>query len=79
MTGSDEMIEKLRDAVERVKGTALDDPDVNAPLELDSINRISLITELENDFLIELDADDIDPDIFDSLSSLAALMDKIQK
>ena len=68
-------LDLVRDAVARVceKDLALVQP--GDQLHLDSVDRIGLIAELENVFAIELDSEDIVPELFDSLSTLTALVE----
>lgn len=61
----------VRQSVERVTRKALADYVLNTPLELDSINRISLIVDLENTFEVELDSADMPPETFNSIGSLS--------
>lgn len=65
----------VRDAVARVCEEDLSGVKPDDPLHLDSVDRIGLIAELENVFEIELDSDDIVPELFDTLSSLVALVE----
>ena len=70
MSASDEVRFKVRAAVERVTGSPLDGLEDDEPLELDSIGRISLITELENDFDLEMDPDSIDPEVLRQVDAI---------
>jgi len=72
------IVEVVRQTVERVTRKSLSALADDAPLELDSINRISLIVELENTFEIELDSVEISPEAFFSLASLAELIHSIR-
>lgn len=65
----------LRDAVARVCEKDLSGVKPEDPLHLDSVDRIGLIAELENVFEIELDSDDIVPELFDTLSTLLSLVE----
>ncbi len=44
------------------------------PLNLDSIARISLIAEIENEFEVELDSKAVQPESFETLNTLLALV-----
>lgn len=68
-------IDALRAAVERVASKDCQDISPDEDLNLDSINRISLIVEIENVFDIELDTEAIVPEVFQTLASLAAFVD----
>jgi acyl carrier protein len=48
------------------------------PLYLDSINRISLLVELENTFQMQVDTESVVPESFHSLASLAGLIDSLR-
>lgn len=65
----------LRAAVERIAGKNCLAISPDEDLNLDSINRISLIVEIENVFDVELDTEALVPEVFKTLSSLAAFVD----
>jgi acyl carrier protein len=67
-------LERLRAAVGRIKDADLSGIDPNDGLNLGSVERISLIVELENDFGVEL-GETVTPEAFESLASLLALLD----
>ena len=67
-------LERLRAAVGRIKDADLSGFDPNESLNLGSVERISLIVELENEFGVEL-GESVTPEAFDSLASLSALLD----
>lgn len=46
-------------------------------LSLDSINRITLITELENKFDMEIPQEEMQPEMFTSLETIAAFIEGI--
>ena len=48
-------------------------------LSLDSISRISLITELENKFDMEIPQDQIQPEIFTSMQTIALFVEGIHR
>lgn len=70
-------IEIIREIVSRVAGKDVSSLGVDEPLGLDSINRISLLVELEHAFQKPLDPEQVTPEAFDTLSSLAALMNSL--
>lgn len=74
MSNVDSILELVRQSVERVTRNNYKDFDPEAPLNLDSINRISLIVELENTFQVELDSAEAPPEIFHSLATLASFI-----
>jgi acyl carrier protein len=67
----------IRNALSLVKGEDYSDFDPNAPLDLDSINRISLISELENAFETEINVEEFSPEIFDNIANLTQFMDSL--
>lgn len=69
-------LDSLRSAIERVTGKDCSAIGAEEDLNLDSINRISLIVEMENLFEIELGDDSVVPEIFQNLASLAAFVTK---
>lgn len=69
--------EEIRKALSLVKGDDYSDFDPNAPLYLDSINRISLISELENAFEKEINIEEFSPEIFDNIANLTHFIDSI--
>lgn len=68
-------LELIRAAVARVKESDLSATQATDALELDSIARIALIAELENEFGIEIDSDAVQPEVFETLASLTALVE----
>jgi acyl carrier protein len=68
-------LELVREAVSRVRQTDFAAVGAADSLNLDSVDRIGLIAELENVFGIELPPDAIEPEVFESLQSLSALID----
>ena len=71
-------IELVRQAVRAVTKRNIADKAPDAPLQLDSIERIALLVELENRFRIEIDSSALLPEAFESLTSLAKLMDEVR-
>lgn len=70
-----ETLELVRAAVARVKEADLGAVQADEPLELDSIARIALIAELENEFEIAIDSEAVQPEVFETLASLAAMVE----
>lgn len=68
-------LELIRAAVARVKEADLAAVQVDDPLELDSIARIALIAELENEFNIAIDSEAVQPEVFETLGSLCTLVE----
>jgi acyl carrier protein len=68
-------IETIREAVSRVTGRDLVSIGAQDPLGLDSINRITLIVELEHLFQKALDTEQATPEAFDTLAALAAFVE----
>lgn len=79
MTYKVETLELVRGAIERITGTDAAQIEATKPLNLDSINRISLLVELENTFQMQLGTEDVGPESFESLASLATLIDTLRQ
>lgn len=75
-TAREDTLEQARKAVSQVARVDLSDRAPDAPLNLDSIIRISLIAELEAVFDIELPDDAIEPEVFESLESIVRLVEE---
>ena len=75
MSSKAQIIESLRETLTKVVKKDFSMVDVNESLNLDSINRISLIVELEWVYDIEIDSDGLDPEVFDTLNSLAGYIE----
>jgi acyl carrier protein len=76
-TSKNEIISSLRETLNKVAKKNFDDIGIDEPLNLDSINRISLIVELEWVHDVEIDSGELEPEVFDSLNSLATLIEKL--
>lgn len=70
-------IELVRDVVERVTGNELSGASVDQPLGLDSINRITLLVELEHALEKPLDSETMTPETFESVKTLAEFIDNL--
>ena len=46
---------------------------------LDSIDIVSIVSELENEYSFEMDPDDIDPDNFQSLETIWEMIERMLK
>jgi acyl carrier protein len=66
----DETIEKIRKSIINVTEASLENIANDTPLELDSMSRITLFSELENEFEIVIATENFEPEIFDTLESL---------
>jgi acyl carrier protein len=75
---SQQTLELIRAAVARVKEADLSRVQPEDPLDLDSIARIALIAELENEFGIEIESETVQPEVFESLASLTSLIEAQQ-
>lgn len=75
MSSKAQIIESLRETLTKVVKKDFSQVDANESLNLDSINRISLIVELEWVYDIEIDSDGLDPEVFDTLNSLAGYIE----
>lgn len=78
MTINQATLDKVCQALALIKGNDYSTFDPNEALDLDSINRISLLSELENVFEAEINMDSITPEAFFSLASLVELIDGIK-
>jgi len=70
-------IELVREVVERVTGADLSGTRVDQPLGLDSINRITLLVELEHALEKPLDSEAMTPETFESVKTLAEFIDNL--
>lgn len=75
MSSKAQIIESLRETLTKVVKKDFSEVAVDESLNLDSINRISLIVELEWVYDIEIDSDGLDPEVFDTLNSLAGYIE----
>lgn len=72
------MQEKLLEILRKVNKAIPDDPTVNllANHLLDSFDMVNLVTDIEKEFSIELDPEDILPENFASLQKIQELVEK---
>lgn len=72
------MQEKLLEILRKVNKAIPDDPTVNllANHLLDSFDMVNLLTDIEEEFSIELDPEDILPENFASLQKIQELVEK---
>ena len=75
MEYSEDTLAKVKEAVAVVMRRDMADHEPDQELSLDSINRITLIAELENKFSMEILLEDMQPEMF---SSLAAISDFVE-
>ncbi|WP_296043997.1 acyl carrier protein [uncultured Alteromonas sp.] len=75
MSSKAQIIESLRETLTKVVKKDFSEVDADESLNLDSINRISLIVELEWVYDIEIDSDGLDPEVFDTLNALAGYIE----
>ncbi|MFT4939435.1 MAG: acyl carrier protein [Paraglaciecola sp.] len=76
-TSKNKIISSLRESLNKVAKKNFDDIGIDESLDLDSINRISLIVELEWVYDLEIDSGELEPEVFDSLNSLATFIEKL--
>lgn len=75
------VMDKLMEILKRIKPEA----DFTASNDLidegilDSMDIVSIISEIEKAYFIEIDPDEIDPDNFQSISSMFAMIEKVIK
>lgn len=77
MSNRAETISSLRECLNKVAKKNFDSIEENEALHLDSINRISLIVELEWVCDVEIDSGELEAEVFDTLSSLAEFIEKL--
>lgn len=75
MSSQQEIITSLRATLTKVCKKDFSTIEADAPLNLDSINRISLIVELEWVHDIEIESDELDPEVFETLNALSAYVE----
>lgn len=75
---SEETLSAVRNTVANLIGDDLSSYSLDQSLELDSINRITLIAELENEFDIVIEDGSFEPEIFNSLGSLTKFVNGIR-
>ena len=73
------VLEMLKSTVGQIKGEDISNVETSSPLELDSINRITLIAEMENVFDISISDQDLEPDTFHSIDSLNTFVSGVMK
>ncbi|RDV27499.1 hypothetical protein DXV75_05590 [Alteromonas aestuariivivens] len=73
------VLELLKSTIGQVKGEDFSDTPTSSPLDLDSINRITLIAEMENVFNINISDMDIEPETFESIDSLSSFVKGVIK
>ena len=74
-------MEKLLEILKRVKPEVdfVDKVDLVDEGILDSIDIVSIISEIETEYSIEIDPDEIDPDNFQSVSAILEMIKKVTK
>lgn len=77
-TTNQETIDRIREAVTQVTGRDLSGLSATDPLGLDSINRITLLVELENTFQKAIDSAEVTPESFETLDALARMVDALE-
>lgn len=73
------ILEMLKSTVGQIKGEDISNVETSSPLELDSINRITLIAEMENVFDISISDLELEPDTFNSIDSLNTFVSGVMK
>jgi acyl carrier protein len=77
MSYSEETLNRVREVVGVVTRKDMTTFEPEDDLSLDSIGRIALMTELENVFDIEISQDEVLPEIFKSLDSIASYIEGV--
>jgi len=75
MSDNQQTLQQVRQIVGAIKKIDLSAHPIDEALQLDSIERITLLVELENNFQAEFDASSIMPESFESLASLIQLVE----
>ena len=79
MSYSDETLDQVRKLVAVVTRNDMSNVKPDEDLSLDSISRIALMTELENAFDIEISQDEMLPEIFKSLQTIASFIEGVRQ
>ena len=79
MSYSDETLDQVRKLVAVVTRNDMSNFKPDEDLSLDSISRIALMTELENAFDIEISQDEMLPEIFKSLQTIASFIEGVRQ
>ncbi|MBV1885214.1 MAG: acyl carrier protein [Gammaproteobacteria bacterium] len=66
-----DLLERLKTVVTSITQETYESVEANAQLSLDSIQRISLIVAFEEEFDIEIDSEELEPETFDSFEQMA--------
>lgn len=69
---SADLINQIKTVVTSITQETYDDVAADAQLSLDSIKRISLIVAFEEEFDIEIDSEELEPEVFDSFNQMAS-------
>lgn len=77
MSSRAEIISSLRECLNKIVKKDFSSVNTDESLHLDSINRISLIVELEWVYDVEIDSGELEADVFETLDSLAELIEKL--
>ncbi|MEP2652220.1 MAG: hypothetical protein ABJH06_09500 [Paraglaciecola sp.] len=77
MSNKSDIMSSLKECLTKVVKKDFSEFGNDDPLHLDSINRISLIVELEWVYDIEIDSASLEPEVFDTFGSLASYIEKL--
>ncbi|MEO9946923.1 MAG: phosphopantetheine-binding protein [Paraglaciecola sp.] len=77
MSNKSEIMSSLKECLTKVVKKDFSEFSSDDSLHLDSINRISLIVELEWVYDVEIDSASLEPEVFDTLGSLASYIEKL--
>jgi acyl carrier protein len=73
------MKEKIKEVILSVNDSIdVEDPDLNIAEDLDSIDIIALITELEDEFDIEITMEEKSGKNFENIDTLAKMIERLQ-
>ena len=75
MTYSEETLGRIRELVGVITRNDMTNVKPDDDLSLDSIGRITLMTELENVFDMEISQDEMLPEMFQSLATIASFVE----
>ena len=71
----EDSVPKIKKAISEIVGRDISDFSGKEPLGLDSIHRISLIVDLENIFDVIINDENLVPEVFETIGSLATFVE----
>lgn len=74
---STDLLERIKPVLSSISREDYEKTEADKLLKLDSIQRISLIAALEEEFNLEIDSEELEPEVFDTFNSIATFIRKI--